>query len=86
MSQTSAIATELSYDADLGPTLTDADARFETWRANTRVRVVRDDSVVQFMASSRGQARHLLDQAFEILLVMDTRRARTSHLYPSWPR
>ena len=95
MSQTSSIATALSYDtadtgdaraeSELGPTLADNDARFETWRANTRVRVVRDDSVVQFVASSRGQAGHLLDQAFEILLAMDARRARRSHLHPSWP-
>ena len=75
---------EVADSHELGPTLGDADSRFETWRANTRVRLVRGDSVVQFVASSRGQARQLLDQAFEILGDMDARRARTSHLHPSF--
>ena len=57
----------------------------EPWRSDTLVRVVRDDSVVHFTASSRSQARQLLDQALDLLVEMDARRARRSHLHPSWP-
>jgi hypothetical protein len=90
MSRTSSTAVALAYDriplvasgsaqSPLAP-----DKRADLWRSDTLVRVVRDDSVVHFTASSRGQARQLLDQALDLLVEMDTRRARRSHLHPSW--
>ncbi len=91
MSRRSSTAAALASDIpDAAPAryrlahTTDPDKRVETWRPDTLVRVVRDDSIVHFTASSRGQARHLLDQALEILTEMDARRARRSHLHPSW--
>jgi hypothetical protein len=92
MSRRSSTAAVLVSDAPdarparyrLAQTRADADKRVETWRPDTLVRVVRNDSTVHFTASSRGQARQLLDQALEILTEMDARRARRSHLHPSW--
>jgi hypothetical protein len=94
MSRTSSTAVALAYDDPLtggtsvghglARTPSDAETRVESWRSDTLVRVVRNDSVVHFTASSRGQARQLLDQALELLVEMDARRARRSHLHPSW--
>jgi hypothetical protein len=90
MSRTSSTAAALAYDdsstgeAKPAPGRLEPGKRAEPWRADTLVRVVRDDSVVHFTASSRGQARQLLDQALDLLIEMDTRRARRSHLHPSW--
>jgi len=94
MARTSSTAAALAYDDPLtggtsfgygsARTPPDGETRVESWRADTLVRVVRNDSVVHFTASSRGQARQLLDQALELLVEMDTRRARRSHLHPSW--
>ena len=90
VSQASATATALAYRVEapasygLAPAPPELDRRFEIWRPGTSVRVVRQDSSVQFVASSRGQAGHLLNEAFELLVEMDARRARTSHLHPSF--
>jgi hypothetical protein len=88
MSRMSSTAAALAYDdaanGDGRAGASRADRRAEPWRSDTLVRVVRNDSVVHFTASSLGQARQLLDQALELLVEMDARRARRSHLHPSW--
>jgi hypothetical protein len=94
MSRTSSTAVALEYDQSatarpqrargLASSRIEPEQRSEPWRSETLVRVVRDDSVVHFTASSRGQARQLLDQALDLLIEMDARRARRSHLHPSW--
>ena len=78
----SAAGTQLAYR--LAQSRLEPDKSVESWRSDTLVRVVRDDSVVHFTASSRAQARQLLDQALDLLIEMDARRARRSHLHPSW--
>jgi hypothetical protein len=90
VSRTSSTAVALVYAETVRPAHRPArgrlepDKRGEPWRSDTLVRVVRDDSIVHFTASSRVQARQLLDQALDLLVEMDERRARRSHLHPSW--